>query len=83
MISLQWGWLSMDYDAVVSRARISGIRVEPGVSKGDLIRYIQLKDGHEPCFGHPEGPECSRDSCVWYSDCMHESERTIWEKSFL
>lgn len=37
-------------------------------SKVDLIRTIQLADGHEPCFAG--GKECPDDFCMWVEECI-------------
>ncbi len=36
-------------------------------NKEDLIRTIQLAEGHSDCFGRM--PDCSETSCTWYEDC--------------
>ncbi len=36
-------------------------------SKRELIRVIQLADGHQPCF--MSGEECYSDFCMWMEEC--------------
>lgn len=48
--------------------RVKGIlSLEKFESTTELIRVIQLADGHEPCF--MSGEKCTDDFCMWIEDC--------------
>ena len=44
-----------------------GVDAETGCSKKDIIREIQVKEGHSPCFKTME--TCEND-CMWKADCL-------------
>jgi DNA-binding IscR family transcriptional regulator len=39
------------------------------MSKADVIRAIQAKEGNFPCFGSAES-ECDQTDCCWREDCL-------------
>lgn len=39
-----------------------------GLSKTDLIRAIQKKEGYTPCFRREES--CEQKECLWMADCQ-------------
>lgn len=50
------------------RARILGIETKR-LRKADIIRAIQIKEGHSPCFGTVNG-KCDEFSCCFREDCI-------------
>ena len=50
------------------RARKLGIIFSSHTSKVHLIRNIQSKEGHYPCFGSDEREFCVG-GCEWEADC--------------
>jgi len=44
-----------------------GVNIKVGRSKRDIIRDIQVKEGHSPCYHAKE--ECGND-CLWKPDCL-------------
>lgn len=48
--------------------RVKGIlSLDKFESMTELIRVIQLADGHEPCF--MIGEKCNDDFCMWIEEC--------------
>jgi hypothetical protein len=39
------------------------------LTKDDLIRTIQVKEGNVPCFGVGKAAECGQAVCLWREDC--------------
>ena len=39
------------------------------MSKTDLIRSIQIKEGNTPCFKTADAP-CDQTDCLWRNDCF-------------
>jgi hypothetical protein len=61
----------MDLNEVKKRAM--EVEVEPGtMSKGELIRAIQVAEGNPPSFGKNDGncPDCRFRDCCWWEDCI-------------
>ena len=44
-----------------------GVNIKVGRSKQDIIRDIQIREGHSPCYHTKD--ECEND-CLWKPDCM-------------
>jgi hypothetical protein len=50
-------------------AKAKALSVEPSnLSKEELIRAIQTKEGNFPCFGTADG-KCDQTGCLWMTDC--------------
>ncbi|SEQ32837.1 hypothetical protein SAMN05421693_12440 [Ectothiorhodospira magna] len=48
--------------------------IDPGgLPKMELIRTIQVTEGHSPCFGNAETGYCERTECHWHLDCLSRS----------
>ena len=45
-----------------------GVPYKLGISKQDLIRAIQKKEGYTPCFRRES--VCEEEECLWKDDCM-------------
>lgn len=44
--------------------------INPGkMKKTDLIRTIQMKEGHMPCY-QTDAESCDQMECCWRSDCL-------------
>ena len=41
------------------------------MNKTDLIRYIQTKEGNEPCFKKAD-THCDQADCLWKTDCLEK-----------
>jgi hypothetical protein len=65
------------YPRVVAKMTIYEIRVIAGnmgidpkkKNKAALIKAIQTKEGHTPCF-KTAGSRCDQQDCCWHNDCM-------------
>ncbi len=55
--------------ALSVRAMKHGIMIEPHTRKASLIRQIQRKEGHLPCFRTGEQTFCKKQDCEWSSEC--------------
>jgi hypothetical protein len=40
------------------------------MSKGEIIRAIQVAEGNFPCFGAARDGYCDREDCAWKEDCL-------------
>ncbi len=49
-------------------ARELGIKNAAKTRKDDLIRTIQIKEGHDGCFKHI--PNCAVSPCLFRSECI-------------
>jgi hypothetical protein len=49
-------------------AKERGVPFKVGVTKGDLIREIQVREGYSPCFQTRE--MCDENPCLWREDCL-------------
>ncbi|MBU0513138.1 MAG: Rho termination factor N-terminal domain-containing protein [Proteobacteria bacterium] len=56
--------------------QLKGMAKELGVTnysrlrKSDLIRVIQVAEGHSPCFHHI--PDCGQIDCLFYAECVED-----------
>jgi hypothetical protein len=46
-----------------------------GLSKIDIIRKVQLKEGNFDCYGTAFDGECDQVNCTWREDCIEASTR--------
>ncbi len=53
---------------VEKKAKRLGIRVK-NLSRADLIRKIQTREGHCPCF-QIKGGSCDKRECCWRRECL-------------
>ncbi|TAJ80744.1 MAG: SAP domain-containing protein [Gallionellaceae bacterium] len=59
----------MNLDQVRTIAKSRG--VHPGkLSKSDLIKSIQVKEGNFDCFASARNGECDQVECSWRKDCF-------------
>ena len=45
-----------------------------GVSKIDIIRAIQRKEGNFDCYASAHAGECDQGACLWRLDCLEASQ---------
>ena len=57
------------------RAERLGITAGKMRRKSEIIRAIQVAEGHLPSFGENSG-NCPYDDCCWWDDCLKEYRRT-------
>jgi hypothetical protein len=50
------------------KARSLGVKNYSKLSKGNLIRAIQEKEGNSPCYQNIY--DCRQDDCLWRPDCQ-------------
>jgi hypothetical protein len=50
-------------------AKMWGVDTKAGRSKQDIIRDIQVSEGHSPCFHTKD--TCDQD-CLWKKDCINK-----------
>ncbi len=66
----------MRIQQVRNEAKLRGIH--PGkLSKGELIKTIQLEEGNFDCYGSALTGECDQLECTWREDCFsaaHQGE---------
>jgi len=43
------------------------------LSKAELIRAIQQREGHQRCFGSQWCNPCQRNGCLWNEHCKAQS----------
>lgn len=60
----------MDIDEIRQRGQAMGMSGLEGLSKGDLIRSIQLAEGSRDCFGNFWRFDCLEFDCCWREDCL-------------
>jgi len=53
---------------LIARAISHGIFITTATTKTTLIRAIQCKEEHYPCFRTDDQKNC-RDTCEWTNDC--------------
>lgn len=58
----------MKMQAIWVIARKWDIPFRVGVTKADLVREIQKREGFSPCFGTKE--TCREEHCLWREDCL-------------
>lgn len=64
----------MKLDQVRTIAKSQGIH--PGkLSKSELIKSIQIKEGNFDCFSSASNGECDQMDCVWREDCFDSAHR--------
>jgi hypothetical protein len=52
------------------------IGLKPGkLTKGYLIKSIQIAEGHFDCFGSAFNQECNQIQCLWRDDCFDASQK--------
>jgi len=59
----------MRLSEIEKKAKTLGIRDTWRLSKKDLIKTIQKKEGNFDCFGTSRG-SCDQFSCSWRNDCV-------------
>jgi len=50
-------------------ARHLGVEDAGHLGKDELIRAIQVREGHQPCFGSQWCNPCQWERCLWKADC--------------
>lgn len=57
-------------------AKVKG--VTPGkLTKVDLVREIQRKEGNFDCFATAFNGECDQQDCLWREDCLSIPEMAL------
>ena len=64
----------MKMKEIVKKADGMGVSPIKGLEKLDLIHAIQEKEGNAPCYATAFGGRCDRKNCLWYADCMEDSQ---------
>lgn len=59
----------MKYQEVQRLAYTMGIKPF-GLTKADLIRRIQDREGNIPCYGTDRVGWCGEEGCLWRQDCL-------------
>lgn len=54
---------------IIAKARMLGIEGAEAMERAELIRAIQLKEGHSPCFGSDWCKPEWREACMWKDEC--------------
>ena len=54
---------------IQAHAKQLGLTGIESLEKDELIRAIQVKEGHDPCFDAPWCNICRREDCRWSKDC--------------
>lgn len=58
----------MNLKEIQAKARTLAIKNYSRMKKQDLIRAIQLQEGHTDCYGRIPG--CGQMDCCWRDDCQ-------------
>lgn len=59
----------MNLEAVRAIAKSHGITPSK-LSKANLIRSIQVREGNFDCFASARVSECDQTGCLWRNDCL-------------
>lgn len=59
-------------EEIRARARALGVEGVDDMDKTTLIRAIQVKEGHTPCFGTDWCKPEWRERCAWKDECSAE-----------
>lgn len=63
----------MKMEEVRSIAKLHGIR--PGkLSKSELIKSVQVREGNFDCFATACSGECDQAGCCWREDCFEAAQ---------
>jgi hypothetical protein len=60
----------MRLSEIEKKAKGLGIKDTWRLSKKDLIKTIQRKEGNFDCFASPTRSSCGQMSCLWRGDCV-------------
>ena len=60
----------MDVIEIQKRAQALGLTELGGMSKGDMIRAIQVAEGSRDCYGNSLRFDCLEYDCCWREDCL-------------
>lgn len=58
----------MKMQEIIAIAKSWSVPYKIGLSKQDLIREIQKKEGYTPCFRRES--VCEEKECLWKNDCV-------------
>lgn len=59
----------MRLSEIEKKAKTLGIKDTWRLSKKDLIKAIQRKEGNFDCFGTGNSVSCGQSACSWRGDC--------------
>lgn len=59
----------MNINEIQERARAMGITELEGMTKGEIIRAIQIAEGSRDCYGNLWRFDCLEYDCCWRDDC--------------
>ena len=59
----------MQITEIKTIAKQLGVKVSK-LKKAELIKQIQLAEGHFDCFATPTEGYCDQEKCLWRSDCI-------------
>lgn len=61
---------TMNTNKIWERGRAMGITGVEDMSKGEMIRAIQLAEGSRDCYGNFWRFDCLEFDCCWREDCL-------------
>jgi len=61
----------MNVTEIRGKARQLGMKNYSRLNKADLIRAIQVAEGHAPCYQQIN--DCRVEDCLWHPDCQGSS----------
>ena len=65
----------MDVPEIRERAQAMGITGLEEMTKGEIIRAIQLLEGSRDCYGNLWRFDCLELDCCWREDCRTKNPR--------
>ncbi len=60
----------MNVVEIRARGQAMGLTVLEGMSKGEIVRAIQLAEGSRDCYGNFWRFDCLEFDCCWREDCL-------------
>ena len=54
---------------IIAKAQVLGIEGAEGMERIDLIRAIQVREGHSPCYGTDWCMPPWQEACLWKDEC--------------
>lgn len=46
-----------------------------GLSKTELIKTLQVREGNFDCFASADNGECDQTDCLWRDDCFETAQK--------
>ncbi|HXH64896.1 MAG TPA: Rho termination factor N-terminal domain-containing protein [Mariprofundaceae bacterium] len=54
---------------IIAKAKLLGIEGAEAMERAELIRAIQIKEGHSPCYGTNWCKPEWKEACIWKDEC--------------